>query len=193
MKANPIIFTVLGVAFLAKLGSAQATEIVPPPPSLNPTSSAVLAERGEGRLNFRTNLGSFKILDGAGRLEFDFKGTVLVSNLKGGAVQTTGTIRKEWDKDGRQVFTGRGRMTVTGTWRAVQWFGSGLSGFWEGKGIIRIVGEFDRELKTGDYWYEGDKTMLTWPANGIMNVHLPKINYGAPTSVRPRERKKSGG
>src|SRR6185436_916574 len=58
-------------AFLLAQGEKPTTKaVVPPDPSI-------------GEINMTTHIGSFKLLDGVGRVEMNFTGTMLVSQLKG--------------------------------------------------------------------------------------------------------------
>ena len=155
-----------------------------------PTKEALKA-KGWGKLYFNSHLGSFKCIDGSGRMEFQFAGTVLVTKIQG-TVTATGNIKKEYEKNGRQVFSGRGNIVVDGKWRGVQWFGSDMVGSWYGSGAIRLIGEFDRNLQTGDYWYDGDPIKQAWNGSSMVTATLPKPIYGADTDVVPVERKKGG-
>lgn len=139
-----------------------------------------------GVLNFKTKLGSFKVPDGQGELTFSFKGTVLVSKLKG-TVNVSGNVRKEYEGREKRVFFGQGTITVKGTWRAVQWFGTDLSARWYGAGMIELVGEFDRNLETGKYWY-GERVDKSENWGPYMTTrYLPdKTQIG--TNVEPRVR-----
>ena len=174
---------------LACTASAQMTEV--PHPTVPEPLITDLKPKGQGILHFVSNLGSFRTIDGSGRMEFEFKGTVLVGRLEGKATPT-GTLRLEYDKNGRQIYTGSGRLVIEGKWRAVQWFGSNMRGVWWGKGAMRLVGDFDKKLQTGDYWYDRPDERASWPANGTTTLWLPKPGYGADADVVPKERKKGG-
>lgn len=144
---------------------------------------------GFGTIHFQTRLGSFKIIDGQGRVEFDFKGSVLVSKLDG-TLSVTGAVRKEYDKHDRVIWTGKGRVVVVGKWRGLQWFGKDLKGYWYGAGMIRLSGEFDREQKTGEYWYEDPTKIFFWPGGSTFDVPNPQVRIGYNPKVKI---KKSGG
>jgi len=101
--------------------------------------------QGYGTMNLQSNLGTFRSIDGEGRFDIAFKGSLLVSKLEG-KVTPVGAIKKEYDKYGRQVYFGEGRLVVEGKWRAIQWFGTNMRTTWYGKGIILILGEFDKDL-----------------------------------------------
>jgi hypothetical protein len=135
-----------------------------------------------GKAFFNTNVGSFKLLatdedPAEGTLDIVFRGTLLISNLEpGSTLLVTGNVRKEIDdqKYKRQVYFGDGRITLVGKFRSVQFFGRGLRGAFDGHGIARLYGEFDKNLDTGLYWYEGFQQKNPWSTGGSpMQVPLP--------------------
>lgn len=148
---------------------------------------------GFGVLHMSTNLGSFKIIDGKGRIDVSFTGTVLITKYNGKELQITGSVKKEYDKNGRTLFTGTGRIIASGSWRGFQWFGKNMKSVWYGNGAIRLNGEFDRNFKTGDYWYESADEKQAFPATSVLTVYLPKPDFQGNQSAVPRERKKGGG
>ncbi|MES1227591.1 MAG: hypothetical protein ABUL72_02910 [Armatimonadota bacterium] len=184
-----LLLTTICMTVLKSMASAQMNE-VPSPTVPEPSVDALKAAK-QGVLHFVSHLGSFKSIDGDGRLEFEFKGTVLVTRLQG-KVTPTGSIRVEYDKDNRRIYTGSGRLLIEGKWRGVQWFGSNMKGIWWGTGAIRLVGEFDKNLQTGDYWYDNIAEKSSWPATGTITLWLPKPVYGSDAEVTPKERKKGG-
>ncbi|MBS1721960.1 MAG: hypothetical protein JSS66_03015 [Armatimonadetes bacterium] len=141
-----------------------------------------------GTMHFRTKLGSFKVINGEGRVEFTFTGTVLVSNLDG-KLEVTGNVRKEYEAHKRVIYTGTGRCVVTGKWRAVQWFGRDMSAVWFGSGVIRLSGEFDRDQKTGEYWYEDPSQVDFWPGNNTIDAVNPKAVAGYNPNVTVKKKK----
>jgi len=132
---------------------------------------------GFGTIHFQTRLGSFKIIDGRGRVEFDFNGTVMISELKG-KFDVTGKVRKEYDKHDRVIYTGIGHVVVTGEWRGIQWFGKDLKAVWYGAGMIRLSGEFDKDQKTGDVWYDDPAKVNYWPGGNTMDLPNPQVRPG---------------
>lgn len=164
-------------AFLLAQGGKPATKAaVPPDPSI-------------GEINLATQIGSFKLLDGMGRVEMNFTGTMLVSNLKG-TVATSGNLKKEYSSKTKEVWHGTGKIVIDGEFRGIQWFGTALTGKWKGRGTARIYGEFDKNLETGYYWYSSDPSRkLPWTMYG-MTVYLPEFQTGG--SGQPIERKPSG-
>lgn len=150
-------------------------------------------------LYFETNLGSFRSANGAGKLHFSFEGTVLIHNWdldvkpkdiekapKTYKVTLQGKIRKEYERHGRAVYFGKGTITIEGSWRAVQWFGKNMKGYWTGQGAMSIVGEFDKQGNTGLYWYDPARKNY-WPTS-LMELSLPERRYDE--QAEPVERKK---
>jgi len=133
----------------------------------------------DGELHFTTNIGSFKLLgtddkDVTGHFEMTAKGTVLVSGVKNKPT-TTGSLKLEYSYEPlkKYAYHGQGTLTLDGTWRSVQWFGTGLSGTFKGRGKFRLVGEFDKDLNTGLYWTTAGSKKEYWPANSVMEVLVP--------------------
>ena len=145
---------------------------------------------GYGTLHLNTHLGSFKILPGEGRLDASFTGTFLVSGLKGD-LTTEGSLTKEYEGMGRTVYHGTGRIVLEGQWRAAQWFGTDLNATWFGSGIIRIIAEFDKDLKTGEYWYNDPDDKGVWP-NSLITLPLPEQGVGISPDVKPTKRGSGG-
>ncbi len=174
---------------LAVVGIFAATVV----PMAQPASQAQRAgadpkpEQPYATAHFQCNIGSFRILDGEGRVEVNFRGTVLISKLEGDAVPS-GNLRKEYEAHDRIIYTGQGKLVVTGKWRAVQWFGRDMTAVWYGRGIARVVGEFDRNMQTGRYWYDKPEEWMPFQATGITNVFLPPLSMGYDQSVTPVRR-----
>ncbi len=163
----------------------------PAPPS--PTAMPPLKSNW-GDLYLTTNIGSFKLVDGEGRVEINFTGTAMISQLKGTATPSAG-LRKEYDDRGRQVWHGTGRLVVDGSFRGIQWFGTKMSARWVGAGLARISGEFDKNLETGYYWYGGRVgEKRPWNSSGmtIVNPEARAGGQGTPTE-RPKTGKPGGG
>lgn len=139
---------------------------------------------------FQTKLGSCKFINGEGKLQFAFTGTVLLNRVDGTA-KVTGNVRKEYDGNGRQTWFGTGQVVVEGKFRAIQWFGRNLSGQWTGNGLARFVGEFDRDLKTGEYWYASNPTREAWGT--FREPTLPPRTIEKPKPIDRDTLKKKGG
>jgi hypothetical protein len=142
-------------------------------------------------VNLSTSVGSFKLLWSGdvpvnGTLSFSFKGTVLITGLQG-TVTTTGAIAKEYDdaKHKKQAYYGSGKMVISGKYTSVQWFGRDMKARFTGQGLFRLFGEFDRNLSTGVFNYDGEEENA-WGTGG-MQVVLPKPNYG-PSRSQPTVR-----
>lgn len=147
--------------------------------------AGVESKKDYATLHLRTKLGSFRMIDGEGRVEVQFTGTLLVSNLKG-KIDISGKVRKEYDAKGRQAWFGTGKAIVTGSFRAIQWFGRDMQAVWYGKGICRLVGEFDKDLNTGELWFDDPNDRMAWSASTTMTIVVPRPN--AMPNVQPRER-----
>jgi hypothetical protein len=144
-----------------------------------------------GVMYFNTNVGSFKILGpgedkAAGTISFACNGSVLISGLEGN-VQTN--LRRELvRKDlGKEVYFGKGTMTVNGKFSAIQFFGRDLRASWNGFGIIRLFGEFDKDLNTGEYWYAGNPQKRFW-SNGGMTLTNPEAKQRSGSIATPKVR-----
>lgn len=136
--------------------------------------------------HMQTKLGSFKVIGGEGRIDFTFKGTLLVSNLTDGEMQiVSGNLKKEYSKNNRTVYTGQARVIITGKYRGIQWFGSDMKAVWYGKGFVRVSGEFDRDLNTGSYWFEKPGDGMNFPSSSVMSIAVPRPNYGANRDIKP--------
>ncbi len=170
---------ILTTLIAASLAIAQGT----PAPSTKP-----VADPAYGLAFFESQVGSFKLLPGGevsaqGKLEFSGNGTFLVSRLqKGGTVTTTGTIKMEHNdvKANKQVYFGRGSVVIQGKFGAVQFFGKEIKAKFNGFGFVRLYGEFDKNLNTGEYWYEGDKHRA-WGNSGMSFVVPNPDSVTAPT------------
>lgn len=136
-------------------------------------------------IHLKTSIGSFKLIDGKGSTSFSFEGTVLIIDAVG-PVKVEGAVKKEFDnpKMKRVSYFGKGKITVNGSWRGIQWFGTNLEGYVKGKCTIRLTGEFDRNLDTGFYWY-GDRVndKNPWYVAGI-TVPLPEDPRMNPKPIR---------
>jgi hypothetical protein len=124
----------------------------------------------------------------SGKVEIQFTGSVLVSDLQGDLTVSPGLI-KEYQGHGKVVYFGTGTLTVDGKFRGLQWFGRDMSGKWVGRGVVRLFGEFDKNLHTGDYWFEDETRKIAWGQGG-QTVVLPNP---AGRTVNPVERGKAGG
>lgn len=140
------------------------------------------AEENLKNLNFETHVGSFKAMGADhpahGLMQISFTGTVLISGLNG-TVSMQGNIKKEYEnaQHKKQVYHGSGKMTVSGEFQGIQFFGRDLKGTFTGLAIFRMYGEFDKNLETGSYWYDGGEHK-DWGTGG-MQVTVPGMNLKA--------------
>lgn len=117
---------------------------------------------GYDHLFFTCSIGSFKLLQGGsnikGRVNLNCKGSVLITGFDPAKtkVTTNGFAKQFSTKEGsRVVYHGAGNIVIDGEFRAIQWFGTDLSGDIKAEtALIRLFGEYDKNLKTGLYWYE---------------------------------------
>lgn len=175
-------------------------------PAIPATATALLPPSQPGDLlHIKTNVGSFKMLPKgkdlpAGRLEFSFTGTVLFTGIQPGSFfQVTGNVREEYrnDKHQKRVFFGTGKIIAVGKWANCQWFGRKLDLTFKGSTIMRLIGEYDRQLSTGEYWIDnGQKQPLT---TYIKEIGIPMAAGTAPRAMTREEfeklkgRKRTGG
>ena len=134
-----------------------------------------------GVLHFTCNIGAFKLFNGDGTVKFHFKGTVLVREYQGN-LSVTGDVRKEYDSHNRVAYFGDGDIAFTGHFNALQWFGTDLSGEWDGRGGFRVYGDYDKDLNTGWFWYDNDAKKTAWPTQSS-NMTLPRPNFRSNTPV----------
>jgi hypothetical protein len=187
----------VSVAALAAVGQAQTSDLQTPLTfrQVPPPAANIKWAKPHARAYFNSNVGSFKLMANdefatEGTLDMTFRGTLLVSNLEpGSTIVVSGNIRKEIDdpKLKRQVYFGDGRVTIVGKFRSVQFFGRGLRAAFDGFGFVRLYGEFDRNLDTGYYWYEGAAEKIPWSTGGSPLVIPP------PDAAKPRVKPKGSG
>jgi len=144
--------------------------------------SPAQVQPGDQTLHLTTSVGSMRLIDGRGKVEISFKGTVLISQLQNGSVIPSGNLKKEYDARGRQAYFGQGKLVITGSFRGIQWFGRDLTATWTGLGRARLFGEFDKNLNTGFFWYTHNPKKKSWLTNGIEAL-LPERVYQAPRAV----------
>ncbi|HRJ32179.1 MAG TPA: hypothetical protein PKY51_01295 [Fimbriimonadaceae bacterium] len=175
-----------GVAFLLPaLGATQ--------PATPAQRAGVTPKPDYGTLHLQANIGSFRMIDGVGRVEISFTGSVLISgDPKKLKIETQGNLRQEHMDDRRQTWFGTGRIVVTGSFRAIQWFGRDMRTVWYGRGIVRLTAEFDRNLKTGTFWYDNPEAKSEWFSQGITTITNPMKPATPPGGTVPRERTGGG-
>ncbi|HSI71801.1 MAG TPA: hypothetical protein VK934_01375 [Fimbriimonas sp.] len=181
---HPCLPKLFGAASaIAVASSAVAQSPLDVPLQVRPVAPPVGMKwiKPHGKVFFNTNVGSFKLMatdenPAEGTLDMSFRGTLLISNLDpASTLIVTGNVRREIndEKYKRQVFFGDGRITIVGKFRSVQFFGRGLRAAFDGHGFGRLYGEFDKNLDTGLYWYQGFQTKTPWNTGGApMQVPL---------------------
>jgi hypothetical protein len=145
-------------------------------------------------VHLQTNVGSFKVLSPSpgvpaeGRIELRFVGsTVLVSGLQRGGVVTPGPgVRLEYNRPDRDkaVYFGTGTLVIDGKYEGIQFFGQGLTATYNGFGIIRLYGEFDKDLNTGYYWYTDPKQKMFWGTGGQTITTQPYATNETPGQIK---------
>ena len=149
-----------------------------------------------GTLHLKCGLGSFKTRPKnpigfvEGRMEITFSGSILVNGLKG-TVEVGPGLTKEFDDIGRQIYHGTGRLVVDGQWRGLQWFGSDMEAVWFGSGIASLIGEFDKNLYTGEYWFDDPTSKGNWNTH-MTTVVLPEMRFGVTPGVVPTKKGEGG-
>ena len=123
---------------------------------------AAAQKQDYGTIFFKANVGSFKFLGvnnlpAEGHVQVSFSGTILVNSFSGNdpKITTTGNLRREYNDPAhlQQAYHGTGSIVIDGKFISIQWFGRDMTAQWHGFGIARLVGEFDKDLNTGKYWY----------------------------------------
>lgn len=171
----PIRFAVLGA--LAVICSSAM-----PQPATEAQKSGVRSSANYGTMHLEAPLGSFKIIDGEGRVEMTFSGSMMLSQVDGN-VAVEGQLSQIYNDRGRKVLYGKGKVVVTGKWRAIQWFGKGMVSTWYGSGIVRLTGEYDRNFNPGKFWYEDANNKSDWPVTASFDYPNPPRE-----DVTPRRR-----
>jgi hypothetical protein len=196
----------LTVAHQGKPAPAQGKP-APTPTSTQAIPASALAlvpkSRVDDTLHVETHIGSFKMVPKgpsypAGKLEFTFQGTVLVSGLVPGSVlQTSGDVHEEFNnkEHGKQVFFGRGKLLIVGSFRNCEWFGRDLNLTFTGSAIIRIIAEFDKNRDTGLFWFDPAQKLPLQVT--LLPLEIPKPQTGALKAILrddyEKQQKKKGG
>lgn len=152
----------------------------------------------QGEAWLKAKVGSFKIASpgderALGDIKMTFQGSVLIVNYGGSTpITATAGLRKEYENKDRNrvVYFGRGTITLSGRFRAMQWFGTDLDMTWKGMGLCRVSGKFDKDGNTGQYFVKGDAEPKWWPADTTLTFALPRRED---TLVAPKIKMKTGG
>jgi hypothetical protein len=180
-------FLFVSVAVLAAfVGKVLADEI-----QMSTTLPAMPKPKiGTDEILFTTSVGSFKILgsDAApatGQMVLNINGTVLVSGLEG-TVRTEGLSKEFENKEfGKEAYFGTGKLIVNGKVRSIQAFGRKINGTFKGSGLVRLYGEFDKNLETGWVNYKGAERE-PWGTSGNVKV-VPQQIYNSSSNVKVKD------
>ena len=177
MRNNHLIFSAVVLGLIGGVAIVLGDETKMGAP-VRPLPKVTL---GTDMLMFGSSVGSFKILGSdetpaSGKLSFSFNGSVLVSGLEGTTV-TEGGVRKEYENKefGKTAYFGKGKITITGKARSIQFFGRDVQGSFKGTGLMRLYGEFDKKLDTGWVMYAGGERGA-WGTGGNIKV-VPQQIY----------------
>lgn len=179
---------IVSLAALAGLGALAITQTAPRP-------SAAPAPTDPSKFEtmlLKTKLGSANFINGQGRVEFSFQGSLLVHDVRG-SVAVTGNVVKQYEANRRTVYFGRGKVVVEGRWANVYWWGKDFDAKWRGQGVVRLDGEYYRDangkLKTGEMWYSDvPDEIISWPGQATLDYTLPRYKAEAPSAPRRRDR-----
>lgn len=190
MSRASLALTALGVVFCVAAAFQQ-----PDPNAGIPAEALALVPKPQisDTLTMVSNVGSFKVLPKgdelpAGKLDFSFEGTVLVSHLAPGTyVKTSGNVRKEYDdkEHEKQVYFGKGHMLIVGKFGNCQWFGRHLNFKFQGSAIVRMISEFDSKLDTGQYWFDPSEKVPLQP--NLINIVVPYEHRGPMPAITREE------
>lgn len=174
------------------LGAVALSSAIGSQPATPAQRAGVTAEPGYSTMHLQTQVGSCKFLNGRGRVEISFQGSILLSNVRG-RKEITGNLVRQYNANGRELYYGKGRIVVTGQWRAIQWFGENFRAVWFGQGSVRVSGEYARnpqtgEFETGFFWYEDPTKRTAWPAQGTFEYRNPPLEAASGRTVTPRRR-----
>lgn len=203
-----MMFRPLGIAsaalLAANIGAQNAKPSTPAASDAIPESARKLlpppAPFDTGHI--QAKVGSFKMLPmgedlPSGKLDLSFTGTVLVTKLAPGSyLKTYGNVHQEYnnEKYGKQVYFGTGRIVIAGKFSNLQWFGRDMNMSFKGKTFIRVIAEYDNELKTGFTWFDGaPKTELPNSMTGFQIPRVGPVGNHAMTREEFEKAKKKGG
>ena len=164
-------------------------------PPTDADKAGVVNDKSYGIVHLQSNLGSFKLRDGVGKVVLKCSGTVLISRLEahGGTfnkkdIQVTGNLKEEYRGHDKVLYTGTGTLVILGRFRGIQWFGTDMTCTWYGFGLVQVTGEFDKNLDTGSYWYDDARLKRPWFVGGVTTVPLNSDQMSL--AVKPIERSK---
>jgi hypothetical protein len=204
MMSRALFAAIAAVLVCAAIGVQKPSAPPPAQPAIPASAMALVPQPVLGdTFHMQTKVGSFKMLEKgptsppAGRLEFSFAGTVLLNGLAPGSfIHITGNVQKEYDhpEHERQVYFGRGKILIIGKFKTCQWFGQDLDFSFTGSAVVRMVGEFDKNLETGYFWF--DPTRKEPMQTQLIQREVPQTMNGVVKAITREEferMKKKGG
>jgi hypothetical protein len=167
----------LAVALAAGVAIAQAQNSQPTADQPKPKT---------GVMKMQCDIGSF-LISGKGRVEINFRGTLLIYRLKGTRT-VTGRVRKEFEGFDRETWFGVGKAVIEGEWRHIQWFGGDMTATWVGEGYAHTFGEYSPksgnsgtttidDLPPAEWWSTGREF---WVPKESTPGYKPGVNPYAP-------------
>jgi hypothetical protein len=155
---------------------------------------AFCQSNGFDTLYLRCSVGSFKVQSFndkspcSGKISLSFTGSVLISGLDGPAPVVTGAVHKEYEDPihKKQAYFGTGKIVISGTFRNLQWFGRDMNGWFQGSGIARLYGEYDRNLNTGFFHY-GNQPEQSWLYESGYTLQVPESEHMRPKKAVSRQ------
>jgi hypothetical protein len=175
------------IAILLLLGTLSAAQLERPG-KLPGGQGIVMLDSGPG--SFRAEGEGVLVID---TLAGDPKGgigTVYITGLEGpGAAIKVSGMREEYRERTRVCYHGKGRVEVRGKFHAVYFLGEHVKGYFEGKGMLRLYGDLDRNMRTGLFYYpgfkkDGEQVYEHWETYGrVVEVPIPKDYEPRSTSL----------
>lgn len=189
MMISRLLRPVTLLVFLSANAALQAQQATPA------QKAGVTPNKDYGTMHLSTKIGSCKFIDGVGRLEVSFSGSMLLNQFKG-KYTVSGNLVRQYNspEHGRELYYGRGKIVFIGSFRGLQWFGRDFSAVWYGRGTVRLSGEYYESatkpgtFESGWFWYNDPAKRTPWPASGSFEQRNPAWTPNTPAPVQPRRR-----
>ena len=189
MMISRLLRSLSVLVFLFAISMSQAQ------PATAAQRAGVVPSKDFGTMHLYTKIGSCKFLNGEGRLEISYSGSLLLSQFKG-KYTITGNLVRQYNspEHGRELYYGKGTIVLTGKWRGLQWFGRDFTAHWYGAGIARLTGEYYASptkpgtFESGWVWADDISKRQAWPAVGSFETRNPPWKVIVPKQVVPKRR-----